>query len=353
MLKSSKCYLIFIETFGLSLLILYSYLSLTHCHLTGTHQLRRIGRYLDKPIGEVMQLSAKLAVFTLVTIPCTAILGNYAISLASTTETQEVKIRFNSKVAQQPFECGKTYTLGKPAQKFTLSDFRFYVSDVALIDINGKAVPLTLTQDGKWQYQNIALLDFENKSGACVNGTVETRNQVIGKVPKGNYQGVQFTLGIPFHLNHEDSVTAPSPLNLTALWWNWLGGYKFARIDLEKHNHTSPGAKHSEQNHQAQGFPIHLGSTGCQATTGSQKPSSCKNPNTAKVVLTKFDPNKNIVVADLAALLANTNLTINQPNTPPGCMSSPDDSDCPGIMTNFGLPFGNQPASEQKFFRVE
>ncbi|WP_242054236.1 MbnP family copper-binding protein [Nostoc parmelioides] len=301
----------------------------------------------------MMQLSAKLAVLTLVTIPCTAILGNYAIGLASTTETQEVTIRFNSKVGQQPFECGKTYTLGKPAKKFTLSDFRFYVSDIALIDAKGKVVPLTLTQDGKWQYQNVALIDFENKSGACVNGTVETRNQVIGTVPKGKYQGLQFTLGIPFNLNHEDSVIAPSPLNLTSLWWNWLSGYKFARIDLEKHRHTSPGAKHDEPNHQAQGFPIHLGSTGCQAQTGNQKPSSCKNPNTVKVVLTKFDPNKNIVVADLAALLSNTNLTINQPNTAPGCMSSPDDGDCVGIMTNFGLPFGDRPASTQKFFRVE
>lgn len=168
-------------------------------HLTADHPLLRIGRYL-KRIGEMMQLSAKLAVLTLVTIPCTAILGNYAISLASTTETQEVTIRFNSKVGQQPFECGKTYTLGKPAKKFTLSDFRFYISDVALIDAKGKAVPLTLAQDGKWQYQNVALLDFENKSGACSNGTVETRNQVIGTLPKGQYQGLQFTLGIPFHL---------------------------------------------------------------------------------------------------------------------------------------------------------
>lgn len=301
-----------------------------------------------------MQLSAKLAAFLAITIPCAAVLGNSTVSLANPTENQTIKITFNGKVAQQPFLCGETYTLGKPARKFTLSDFRFYVSDVALIDINGKVVPLNLTQDGKWQYQNLALLDFENKSGACTNGTVDTNNQVIGTVPKGKYQGLQFTLGIPFRLNHEDSVTAPSPLNLTSLWWNWLLGYKFARIDLESDRHNShPGAKHGEPNHQAQGFPVHLGSTGCQASTGSQKPSSCKHPNTAKIVLTKFDPNKNVVIADLASLLANTNLTINQPNTPQGCMSSPDDRDCTNIMKNFGLPFGNQPASQQQFFRVE
>ncbi|WP_265276347.1 MbnP family copper-binding protein [Nostoc sp. KVJ3] len=286
------------------------------------------------------------------TVPMVAILGNYAVTVASTTSSQEVTIKFNAKVGKQPFECGKTYNLGKPPTKITPSDFRFYVSDVALINLNGKAVPLTLTQDGKWQYQNVALLDFENKSGACGNGTVETNYQVIGTVPKGNYQGLQLTLGVPFNLNHADSVTAPSPLNLTSLWWNWLFGYKFLRIDLENQTLQSSATKHREQGNTV-GFPIHLGSTGCQAIDGSQKPSSCSNPNTSKVVFSKFDPNKNVVIADLAALVANTNLAVNQANSPPGCMSSPDDADCTGIMANFGLPFGGKPASSQKFFRVE
>ncbi|WP_228019524.1 MULTISPECIES: MbnP family protein [Sphaerospermopsis] len=96
-------------------------------------------------------------------------------TIAQTTNTQEVTINFQARVGQQPFECGKTYTLGKPATKVTAADFRFYVSDVALIDNKGKAVPVNLTQDGKWQYQNVALLDFENKSGGCANGTIETQ----------------------------------------------------------------------------------------------------------------------------------------------------------------------------------
>ncbi|QSJ20938.1 metallo-mystery pair system four-Cys motif protein [Nostoc sp. UHCC 0702] len=309
-----------------------------------------------------MQLSVKLAAMgyappkaiAIVAIGLTAVLGNYAVGLASTPQSQEVTIRFNAKVGKQSFECGQTYTLGKPATKVTVSDFRYYVSDVALIDIKGKAVPLTLTQDGKWQYQNVALLDFENKSGACANGTVETRNQVIGTVPKGNYQGLQFTLGVPFNLNHADSVTAPSPLNLTSLWWNWQFGYKFARIDLENQSYSSSTVtKNSESGHTAVGFPIHLGSTGCQITEGSQKPSTCVNQNTSKVVIANFNPTKNVIIADLAALVANTNLAVNQPNSPPGCMSLPDDSDCTGIMTNLGLPFGGKPASRQKFFRAE
>ncbi|MCE2696142.1 MAG: metallo-mystery pair system four-Cys motif protein [Nostocales cyanobacterium LE14-WE4] len=128
--------------------------------------------------------------------------GDVTKTVAQTSNTQEVKINFQARVDKQPFECGKTYTLGKPATKVTPDDFRFYVSDLALIDNNGKSIPVNLTQDGKWQYQNVALLDFENKSGGCANGTVETRNQIVGTIPKGNYQGLQFTLGVPFNLNH-------------------------------------------------------------------------------------------------------------------------------------------------------
>ncbi|WP_242072016.1 MbnP family copper-binding protein [Nostoc sp. FACHB-110] len=325
---------------------------MTTGHLTGTNLLSRIDQHPGKSTGKVMQLSVKLAAIAIVVIPLTTVWENQAVGLPATNQSQVVTIRFNAKVGQQPFECGKTYTLGKPAMKMTFSDLRFYVSDVALIDHQGKVVPLTLTQDGKWQYQNVALLDFENKSGACVNGTVETRNQVIGTVPQGNYQGLQFNLGIPFHLNHADSAIAPSPLNLTSLWWNWLFGYKFARIDLENHN-AHAGQKHTEQAKTSVGFPIHLGSTGCQATQGTQQPSTCTNQNLSKIVIANFDSTKNLVIADIAALVANTNLAVNQPDTPPGCMSSPDDRDCVGIMANLGLSFAGQPASSQKFFRVE
>lgn len=275
---------------------------------------------------------------------------------ATAAETQEVTIRFAAKVGNQPFSCGSTYRLGKPATEQTLSDFRFYVSEVALIDAQGKTVPVTLVQDGKWQYQNVALLDFENKTGACANGTTEMRDRVIGTVRKGNYTGLKFTLGVPFALNHEDSTLAPSPLNLTALWWNWQFGYKFARIDLQNPTMESIGNQQKRQGHGGEassGFLIHLGSTACQAETTSEKPTRCSYANRATVVLTRFDPAKNIVVADLARLVATSNLSQNQPKTGPGCMSEPNDRDCSGIMANLGLLFTSKPVATQTFFQIE
>lgn len=283
---------------------------------------------------------------------------------ARAAETQTVSLRFQARVGNQPFRCDQNYTLGTPTNSVTPLDFRFYISDIALIDTAGNVVPLTLEQDGRWQYKNVALLDFEDKSGECANGTVEMNNRIIGTVPAGDYTGLQFTLGIPFELNHADATLAPSPLNLTSLWWNWQLGYKFARIDLSNQIQTgmppAQSAKHESshqsphgEEHSTQAFFIHLGSTGCKSAEGNQSPSSCSNPNRSTITLTDFDPNQNVIVADLAALVADTNLSSNQQNTAFGCMSEPNDRDCVGIMNALGLAFNGAAAQQQTFFRVK
>ncbi len=276
---------------------------------------------------------------------------------------ESVTLRFAAHVGDQPFDCGETYELGSLSTPMRVSDFRFYVSDLHLVDRAGNRVPLELEQDGQWQFETVALLDFEDRSGACVNGTVDTRDVVVGTVPAGDYVGLQFKLGIPFELNHGDVVLAPSPLNLTSLWWNWRGGYKFVRIDLEPSQPQAGldsstliagtqllthGSGHGHGGSQARGFAIHLGSTGCQAAEGNQQPTQpCQHPNLAEVEFTSFDPATNVVVADLAALVAETDVTTNQPDTPSGCMSGRDDSDCDAILSRFGI------TGSQQFFRLK
>lgn len=287
--------------------------------------------------------------------------GSIAWAQASAARTQAISLRFQAKVDDQPFRCDQSYLLGTPASRVTPLDFRLYVSDVALIDATGKAVPLTLEQDGRWQYQNTALLDFEDKSGGCANGTVEMNDRIVGTVPAGDYKGLRFTVGVPFELNHADATLAPSPLNLTSLWWNWQFGYKFARIDFSNQHqmglvpiHSTPPDPSSEHQDKSNiGFAIHLGSTECEMSEGTQRPSTCSNSNTSTITLNEFDPATGVVVADLAALVANTNLTMNQPNTAPGCMSEPGDRDCAGIMSALGIPFDGASATAQTFFRLE
>lgn len=294
----------------------------------------------------------KSSLITLVLSSLLAPLIPYHSTLAE-SELTEVTINFAAKVGEQAFDCQKNYpNLGKSNATVAIADYRFYVSEIFLLDAQGNRIPLQLEQDNKWQYQNVALLDFEDRSGNCANGTPETRTIVVGKVPAGEYQGVEFTLGVPSALNHADASLAPSPLNLTSMWWNWQGGYKFLRIDIAGGDHTKGNSHQQQQGHSNEPFVIHIGSTGCQAIP-TPPGYDCQNPNRAQVTLENFDPNSNVIVADLANLVAETDLTTNQPDTPTGCMSSPEDGDCLGLMQSIGLPFADQTPSEPSFWRVD
>ncbi len=320
------------------------------------------------------------------------------------SDTREVAIEFEGWVGEDRFICGESYDrVGSAETTITPTDFRLYVSDIALIDEDGNTVPVELEQDGKWQYQNTALLDFENGSGVCDNGTAETNTAIVGTVPEGDYQSLQFTLGVPKNLNHEDAAIAPSPLNLTSMWWNWQGGYKFLRAEMETdsaisnaasqtsnshgghHSTTKPSnqtglfkneqgthsqtssahtghggmnhdmshSKTAERNVSSNSYLIHLGSTGCKESARSPL-FGCTNPNRATVTLSDFNPDDNVVVADLAELLYETDLSSNQANTPTGCMSSPEDGYCSAIIQRLGLSFNGMTSSEgQQFFFVE
>lgn len=56
---------------------------------------------------------------------------------------------------------------------------------------------MTLDQDGAWQLGDLALLDFEDASGACANGTAGMNTTLRGTVPEGEYTGLSFTIGVP------------------------------------------------------------------------------------------------------------------------------------------------------------
>jgi uncharacterized repeat protein (TIGR04052 family) len=183
-------------------------------------------------------------------------------------------------------------------------------------------------------------------------------------VPAGKYTGVRFTLGVPFKLNHGDPTIASSPLNITAMFWNWQGGYKFLKADMHstglsaKPAMAKMAAGHGDHaahgNDEASGFSLHLGSTLCASASRTESPSACKNSNRVTVAFENFDISQNIIVADLGALLSRANVDHNTPNTSPGCMSFPKDADCPEVMSALGLAYdGIAPTGGQKFFTMK
>ncbi|MEZ4456276.1 MAG: metallo-mystery pair system four-Cys motif protein [Gemmatimonadales bacterium] len=266
-------------------------------------------------------------------------------ALAATDPTpalKPVRINFAAVVGARPFGCDQSYPgIGSSHSTISPLDFRFFVSDLALIDRAGNAVPVEISPDEIWQREGVALLDFEDGTGTCTNGSPETRTAIEGLAPAGDYQGIRFTLGIPFELNHRNPVEQGSPFNVTSMFWVWRAGYKFLRLDVKA---DGPLER----------LFVHLGSTGCVAKeAGPAHPAMrCENGNRSVITLTGFDPAKDVVVADVAELLAGSDLTVNQPKSAMGCMSAPDDLDCAPMFDRLGLPFGDHPSVGQRFFRV-
>jgi uncharacterized repeat protein (TIGR04052 family) len=169
---------------------------------------------------------------------------------------------------------------------------------------------------------------------------------VRGTVPKGDYSGLVFEIGVPQAVNHQDPTLAAAPLNVTGLTWPWRAGYKFTTIDLE----TSGG---SGGPNAATGFSIHIGSTDCGDGPLMKAPNApCKVSNRSSYRLDGFNLASSRVVLDFAALLAGTDITVNAPHTASGCMSGPD-PDCVAIFDRLGLTFDGKPSNGQKWVRAE
>lgn len=263
-----------------------------------------------------------------------------------------VSIPFAAEIGGKPFSCAETYAgLGSTAAEAQAVDYRLFVSEAALVKADGSLQPIALEQDGQWQIEGLALLDFEDGSGGCANGTAGVNTTLRGTVPDGDYTGLVFTIGVPFAQNHGDPTVSAAPLNTTAMFWNWQGGYKFVRIDLvptammgmTEAAGSDAGAGHGD----AKGWFLHLGSTMCDAASKTEAPKACANENRMAIRLDGFNPAASTVVIDPAPVLAEADLTVNAPETSPGCMSFLKDADCMTVMGKLGLPYMDVPAGTQ------
>ncbi len=265
--------------------------------------------------------------------------GSHGPLSEASSATRDVTLRFAGEVGEQPFACGQVFgPVGRTGATVTPSDFRFFVSELRLLTTDGHEVPVQLAQDGVWQHADVALIDFEDGSGSCRNGTRGVNTVVRGRVPAGDYRGVRFTLGVPFALNHGDPTVATAPLNGTSMFWNWQGGYKFLKFD------AAVAAAKPVPEGATRFFSVHLGSTVCAGPSRTSPPQACQNPNRVSVELPDFDPQQHVVVADIGRVLAGADVTVNAPKTSAGCMSFPGDADCPPVMGALGLPYGGVPA---------
>lgn len=267
-------------------------------------------------------------------------------------ETQAASIVFAARAGTEPFSCSKQLAnMGSSQKTIAPNDFRFYVHDVRLVRADGSEAPVTLTEDQAFQHDGLALLDFEDGSGTCENGTAATNDRVVGTVASGSFARVRFALGVPAAKNHADAAVAPSPLNITSLFWSWNGGYKFARLDGTVVGEKAPDGGPLS-------FVFHLGSTGCDGDAKNGGAVTCKNRNVPTINLplpaaAGGDLGGKTIVLDWASLLAETDLAKDEGGMV-GCMSGGTDPECAKIFGRLGLDVGTGAATgTQTTFRVE
>lgn len=281
----------------------------------------------------------------------------FALSMSTTSNGSEpvdrqptsIQIRFEARVGDRPFRCADRYDgVGITGATILPQDFRLYVSDIRLLKADGSATQVSLTPDDNWQSDKVALLDFENDTGNC-SGSPGTNAVVRGTVPKGDYTGLLFTIGVPAELNHLDPTLAKAPLNRTDLFWPWRIGYKFTSIAFDS-SRLPPGTNMPGPD--ASTFSIILGSMDCGDGSWDAPPNGeCRSPNRPTFRLESFNVERRSVILDLAGLVSTSDVSVRPPNSDSGCWSFTENNDCVTVMSLFGLPFRGQPSGGQKFVR--
>lgn len=292
-------------------------------------------------------------------------------------------LQFRAVVGDQPFACGAEYTnVGTSHSTVTPQDFRFYVSDVALIDAQGREVPFTIDEAAPYQGGGVALLDFEDASGACQNGNEPTNTVISGTAPAGVYTAIRFSTAVPLELNHQDPTTLPAPLQAGDMTWGWLYGYKFIKAELLEVASTVDAATHEMptaldaggsgmtamdaggMHHGAMGDGsapmlgagvLHVGSTACSNAPSADAGddfaagpiTSCQLPNRNAITLVDFDPSTSVIVADVAAMFAAADLS-------QMAMCHSGQPECAPMFDTVGIDWESGQASDtQSAFRVE
>lgn len=264
-------------------------------------------------------------------------LPSMVAACGDSSDEQDVEIPFSAMVGAQPIACGTTFLdVGTTQSTFSLRDFKIYLSEIALVNKAGAEVPVALEQDGKWQLDDLALLDFEDGTGDCDTGSPETNLSIRGTVPSGEYSAVRFTVGLTPERNHLDAATAPAPLNVPGMWWSWKGGYKFIRLDVKTRGNAA--------------YYLHLGSSAC--TGDSVSGYSCAAGNAPRITVEGFRLGSSAVKLDVAKLWAEVDLDRQideQTDFVQGCMSSATDPECPTVMQHFGLQNGTGGEGQNAF----
>ena len=212
-------------------------------------------------------------------------------------------VAFEARYRNVPAGCAVRHEDGTE-----LTDLRFFVTEPALHETDGDWVEVVATRQA-------TLIDLEDGSGGCRNGTPGVTRTLSLIAPRGDYDGLSFTVGVPFALNHADPIHAAPPLNDPAMHWHWRTGYKFLRLGLER-----GGVR----------WHVHIGSTGCSGPVGAV--SGCSRGNRARISLRDWAPGRPVIV-DIERLIDGLDIEAG----PDHCLGDPESESCRRVLAGLGI----------------
>lgn len=266
-----------------------------------------------------------------------------------------VTIPFSAQIDGKPIVCGQRYPgVSQSNSEIEFEEFAIYVHNVELRNAQGAWVALRMQDDGRWQSQSVALLDFlGHESAACAaQGTQDMHTFVSGYLPQGEYSGLRFVLGVPGELNHIDASQAVAPFNRQRMWWTWSRGYRYLKADIKAWTTGADGKVIEKER-----YFSHTGADKCALDPATQS-YRCEDPRLVSIEL-EHNLATNGVLIDLKKYYARDRLDIGR-----GCMgtkSIPDKNDpkdsnadsCLGHYLSIGLdPSGEvaTPTGQQDLF---
>jgi uncharacterized repeat protein (TIGR04052 family) len=212
---------------------------------------------------------------------------------------RKITLRFSARVGSEPFACGREYSdIGTQKTRVTPADFRFYVSEIRLIDAQGKEAPFAIDDKPPFQQSGVGLITFTDGQGYCAVGGVVKNEALVGSAEIDKVTGLVFSTSVPDALNHGNPAMAPTPLQAAGAHWSWLQGYKFFMAEAVQVGLDG-------------GVPgnglLHVGSTQCSMQNGN---IACAHGNHNTIRLGDFDPDAHTVVADFGAVFSQTDVSV-------------------------------------------
>jgi len=100
------------------------------------------------------------------------------------------------------------------SREFTITDFRYYISNVSAIRDDGTERKLSCS---------VILVDPHQ------------RDYDLGMLPEGSYKGLRFTVGLDSAVNHGDPTVFekgdPLAIQTPSMHWDWNSGYLFMKVE--------------------------------------------------------------------------------------------------------------------------